>query len=181
MKVSKVSFLLDRQAQQIFTPITSIMCLQGPPRPPCFAVRSTRRLPIACSSYRSELSYPCPTHTGRVRPLQGVSRTCVEAALKTSSTLVSIEELRKRLVSAKAPQRSFLLHHGSADRANLSRSYGATGKAWAQQRSILPLRYTLSFRPSHSLASGTRCVNSGPTWQGTSNTTPETHSRQVLA
>ena len=49
-------------------------------------------------------------------------------------------------------------------------SYRAAGKAWAQQRSIFPLRYTLSFRPSHSLASGKRCVNSGPKWQGASNT-----------
>ena len=37
-------FLADK-AQLILTPVTSIMCLQGPPRPPCSAVRSTRRLP----------------------------------------------------------------------------------------------------------------------------------------
>ena len=65
---------------------------------------------------RSELSYPCPAHTRRVRPLPAVSRTCVEAALKISSTLFSIEKLRKRPVSAKTPQRSFLLHHRSKDR-----------------------------------------------------------------
>ena len=62
----------------------------------------------------SELSYSCPT--GWVRPLRGQSRTCVEAALKTSSTLLSIEELPvvlKWQVSAKAQQRSFLLHHRS--------------------------------------------------------------------
>ena len=30
----------------ISTPVTSIKCLQGPPRPPCSAVRSARRLPL---------------------------------------------------------------------------------------------------------------------------------------
>ena len=44
--------------------------------------------------YCSELNYPCPTHTGLVQPLLGMSHTCVEAALKISSTLFSIEELR---------------------------------------------------------------------------------------
>ena len=64
----------------------------------------------------------------------------VKTALKTSSTLFSIEELQKRPVSGKAQQRSFLHLYRSAKRANFSRSYGATCKAWAQQRSIHPLR-----------------------------------------
>ena len=33
-----------KQAQQISTPVTSILCFQGPPRPSCSAVRSTPRL-----------------------------------------------------------------------------------------------------------------------------------------
>ena len=52
---------------------------------------------------RAQLHF-CPTHTHRVRPLPWVFRTCAEAALKTYSTLFSIEELRKQPVSAKAPQ-----------------------------------------------------------------------------
>ena len=94
-----------------------------------------------------------------------MSRTRAEAASKPSSTLFSVEESRKRPVSAKAPRRCHRLHLWSADRASLSRGYGATGKAWAQQRRILPLGYTLSVRPSHSLAPGKRCVGSGPTRQ----------------
>ena len=90
----------------------------------------------------------------------------MEAALKTSSSFFSTGELRKRLVSAntaEAPQRSFPLHRTSAGRANLARSHGATGEAWAQPPGIPPLGHTLGLRPSRSLASG------GPAQRGTSN------------
>ena len=56
--------------------------------------RKAYRQPVGHN--RSELSYPCPTHTCRVRPLPEVSRTFVEAAFKASPTLLSIEKLRKR-------------------------------------------------------------------------------------
>ena len=95
-------------------------------------------LPPSLPLSRSELSHPFPTHTRRVRPLPGASRTCAEAACRVSSTSLSIQELRKRPASAKAPQRSFLLHHASADRASLSPSLSgrveATQAGYRQHR-----------------------------------------------
>ena len=40
LMVSKVSIFADKQAQQISTPVTSVVCLKGPRRPPYSAVRS---------------------------------------------------------------------------------------------------------------------------------------------
>ena len=53
--------------------------------------RQAYRQPVGHS--RSEPGCPCPTHTRRVRPLPGVSRTCVEAASKTSSACFSTQDL----------------------------------------------------------------------------------------
>ena len=97
-------------------------------KPPCMGPES---VPIAHSSLpvRDQL----PLSLTGCNPCRVVSRTCVEVALKTSSTLFSIEELRKRQVRVKAPQRSFLLHHKSADRANL-----ATFRGISAERSVMP-------------------------------------------
>ena len=97
-------------------------------KPPCMGPES---VPIAHSSLpvRAQLLLSL---TG-CDPCRVVSCTCVEVALKTSSTLFSTEELRTRQVRVKAPQRSFLLHHKSADRANL-----ATFRGISTERSVVP-------------------------------------------
>ena len=51
--------LADKQAQLISTPVTSIMCLQGPPRPSCSVVRSTRRLPSQQRRLDATEQQPC--------------------------------------------------------------------------------------------------------------------------
>jgi hypothetical protein len=120
-------------------------CLCLPYRPTCMGPESVGpETRPSIRRYRSESSYPPPA--------QGVSRHVCSSSHEILLHNILHSGVTEATDEAYAQQRRSLPHHRGVNRANLSRSYGATGKRQGAAAKRPPSRHTLCVRPSLGFA-----------------------------